>query len=111
MTAGAVDKDQKPKTLRHLRVEGEARELGGRVRAARLRRELKQEDLAALAGVSRSTVEKIEGGKVETSFLSYFLVLDALGFGDEVRLLAASAVAVERQRAPRTVKTNRKSKG
>jgi len=38
-------------------------ELGGRIQHARLSRNLKQDDLAVSAGVSRSTIDRLEAGR------------------------------------------------
>lgn len=58
-------------------------ELGRRIEANRLERNLTQVEFGELAGVSRSTVQKLErGGSVQT--LSLVKVLRALGLLDEV---------------------------
>jgi len=44
------------------------RELGNRIRDARLQADLTQEKLAELAGVDRTTIQNAEGGKVDPKF-------------------------------------------
>ena len=55
-----------------------AGELGRRVREHRIARRMSQKDLAAKAGLARSSVSKIENGG-ETNLTSFFLLLRALG--------------------------------
>ncbi len=57
-------------------------ELGKRIERYRLSRQLRQEDVAEAAGVSRVTIRKLEsgGGNVET----LARVLRALGIGDRL---------------------------
>ena len=55
-----------------------AGELGRRVREHRIARRMSQGELAAKAGLARSSVSKIENG-AEANMSSFFLVLRALG--------------------------------
>jgi transcriptional regulator with XRE-family HTH domain len=55
------------------------RELGGRLTAARLERNLTQEALADQAGVSKRTVERLESGKVGTQLSGFVRVCRSLG--------------------------------
>jgi transcriptional regulator with XRE-family HTH domain len=64
------------------------RRLGGRIRDARVHRRLRQVDLAAKAGLSRSTIEAIERGEPSTSLGAYAHVLWVLGLDREIDLLA-----------------------
>lgn len=65
-----------------------AAELGRRVRAARIRRKWRREDLASRSGLSRTAVEAVENGKLSTGLGTYLQVLWALGLDREVDLLA-----------------------
>ncbi len=65
-----------------------AQHLGARIRAARTRRGLRREDLAAKAGVSRSTLEKVERGDLGAAFGAYVKSLWALGLDGELDLVA-----------------------
>lgn len=65
-----------------------ARRLGERIRAARIRRKLRQEDLEARSGLSRSTIQSIERGEVTTSIGSFLQVLWILGLSNEIDLIA-----------------------
>jgi transcriptional regulator with XRE-family HTH domain len=62
--------------------------LGARLRAARLRRRLRQEDVAAKLGFSRDTINAVERGSMTTSVGAYFSVLWVYGLQREVELLA-----------------------
>lgn len=64
------------------------RALGARLRAARLRRKLRQEDVAAKLGFSRDTLNAIERGNMTTSAGAYLSVLWVYGLQREVDLLA-----------------------
>ena len=64
------------------------RRLGARIRDARVHRRLRQIDLAAKAGLSRSTIESIERGEASTSLGAYAHVLWVLGLDRELDLLA-----------------------
>lgn len=65
-----------------------AARLGQRIRVARIRRKLRQEDLAARTGLSRSTVQAIERGEAGCSMGAVFHVLWVLGLSAEVDLIA-----------------------
>jgi transcriptional regulator with XRE-family HTH domain len=64
------------------------RALGARLRAARLRRRLRQEDVAAKLGFSRDTINAVEHGSMTTSVGAYLSVLWVYGLQREVDLLA-----------------------
>jgi transcriptional regulator with XRE-family HTH domain len=64
------------------------RALGARLRSARLRRRLRQEDVAAKLGFSRDTINAIERGSMTTSIGAYLSVLWVYGLQREVDLLA-----------------------
>ena len=57
----------------------ELRTLGGRIREARLRRELPQSLVAERASVSVQSVGKIESGDPSVSIGAYTMVLQSLG--------------------------------
>ncbi|WP_083525432.1 helix-turn-helix domain-containing protein [Roseateles depolymerans] len=69
-------------------VSRRAAELGQRVRAARIRRKWRREDLASRSGLSRTAVEAVENGKLSTGLGTYLRVLWALGLDREFDLLA-----------------------
>jgi transcriptional regulator with XRE-family HTH domain len=62
--------------------------LGSRIRLARLRRKLRQEDLAAKIGRTRATVVAIEQGAPTTEIGAYVSALWALGLLQELELVA-----------------------
>ena len=87
-------------------VEDTLRRLGRGIRVARLRRNLRIEDLAARMGVSRFTVAAIERGKPGVSAAAWFGALWALGLLDQARELGDpdrddEGKALESARAPR----------
>ncbi|MFO0845273.1 MAG: helix-turn-helix transcriptional regulator [Gemmataceae bacterium] len=53
--------------------------LGNRLKVARAERDLSQEDLAGLVGVTRQTISSIETGQYCPSALLAFLLAKALG--------------------------------
>lgn len=63
-------------------------QLGQRIRAARIRRGLRQEDLAAKAGLSRKAIDAVESGKLTTGIVTYMQALWAMGLDREVDLIA-----------------------
>ncbi|MFC4308493.1 helix-turn-helix domain-containing protein [Steroidobacter flavus] len=62
--------------------------LGSRIRLARLRRKLRQEDLAAKIGRTRATVIAMERGSSTTEIGVYASALWALGLLQELDLVA-----------------------
>ena len=86
------------------------RELGSRLRAARLSQGLQQVEVAARAGVSRNTVNTLEN-KGQANLNNFLRVVMALGLVDELaplfKLKASSIAELERnerairKRAPR----------
>ncbi len=70
------------------RAHRQIRQLGGRLRDARLRREMTQADLAARVGVSVPTLAKLENGEPSTSLATMLRVLSVLGLSDDIDLLA-----------------------
>lgn len=62
-------------------------ELGGRVAALRLGRNLTQADLASQAGVSKRTLERMESGEVAMQFSNLIRVCRALGLVGNLDLL------------------------
>ena len=64
------------------------RELGGRLKAARLRRGLTQADLAVRVDVSTPTVAKLERGDPSTTFATVLRVLSVLGLAGDIDLIA-----------------------
>lgn len=65
-----------------------AANLGLRIRIARHRRKLRQEDLAVRAGLSRTAIEAVEAGKLTTGLGTYIQVLWAMGLTDNLELVA-----------------------
>lgn len=63
-------------------------ELGRHVATARLRRQLRQGDIAAKAGISHVTLRKIEAGAPGTGIGAYAAVLWALGLQDQLAAVA-----------------------
>lgn len=61
--------------------------LGKRIRSARIRRRLRQQDLADKATLSLSTIKSVESGALETSLGAYAKVLWVLGLDREVDLI------------------------
>lgn len=65
-----------------------SKNLGLRIRSARVRRKLRQEDLALNTGLSRSTIQSIERGDLSCSMGALFHVLWTLGVSNELDLIA-----------------------
>jgi DNA-binding XRE family transcriptional regulator len=62
--------------------------LGSRIRVARIRRKLRQEDLAHQIGRARATIVAIEKGSPNTEIGAYVATLWALGLLQELDLVA-----------------------
>ena len=80
--------------------------LGRNLRTSRLRRRLRQEDLARRVGVSRFVVAEIEKGKPNTGIAAYLGVLWALGLLHGMREVAdpdrdEEGKILERARSPK----------
>jgi transcriptional regulator with XRE-family HTH domain len=69
------------------------RELGGRLAAARLARNLTQTELAAEAGVAKRTLERLEAGQVATQLSGFVRVCRALGLLDRLEALLPVATS------------------
>lgn len=69
-------------------VEAQIRALGVRIRAARILRGLRQEDLATKSGLSRTAIEAVERGAPTTGMATYLRTLWAMGLNRELDLLA-----------------------
>lgn len=65
------------------------RDLGARLRTARLRRRLPVTQVAARADVSRPTINKVEQGDPTVTLGTYLRVLAVLGLENDLMLLAA----------------------
>ncbi len=63
-------------------------QLGANITTARVRRGLRQEDLARKAGISKVTMNRIEAGALGTGIGAYTAVLWAMGLHDAVTRLA-----------------------
>lgn len=64
-------------------------ELGERIRLARLRRKLSCVTVAGRAGVSRTTLYKVEVGEAGVTLGTYLRVLAALGLAKDLHAVAA----------------------
>ena len=62
--------------------------LGEQIRYARLRRDLTSVQIAERAGISRSTLVRIEKGDEGVALGQYFRVLIALGLASDITLVA-----------------------
>ncbi len=62
--------------------------LGERIRLARQRRQLRQVDLAAKAGIPTRTLRRVEGGELGTGLGVYAAVLWALGLLEDLAAVA-----------------------
>ena len=71
--------------------ESVLRELGERLAAARVARDLTQAELAAEAGVSKRTLERLESGQVATQLSGFIRVCRALGVLDRFDALIPAA--------------------
>lgn len=72
--------------------ERRAVDLGERLRLARLRRKFTTELVARRAGISRTTLYKIERGDAAVTFNAYLRVLAVLGLASDVDAIASDDV-------------------
>lgn len=68
-----------------------ASRLGARITALRQSKRMRQEDVAAAAGLGRATVREIEHGSATAEIGSYFKVLKVLDALDDINLVAQLA--------------------
>lgn len=87
-----LDADKTPPTILHT-----LRRLGENIAQARLRRNLRQEDLARKAGISRPTLSAVEAGRLGTGIGAYAAALWAMDLLDDLELVGSAAVDVEGQ--------------
>ena len=68
------------------------RELGSRLAAARVQRNLTQAQLAEQAGVSKRTLERLESGAVATQMSTFLRMLRVLGMQNRLEMLLPEQV-------------------
>jgi transcriptional regulator with XRE-family HTH domain len=73
------------------KVTDAARQLGERIRTARVRRGLRQADLARRAGVTVPTLRRVESGSLGTGLGAYLAALWAMGLEGQLGALADPA--------------------
>lgn len=78
-------------------VVGAVAKLGQDIATARIRRQLREEDLAAKAGITRMTLRRVEAGALGTGIGAYVAVLWALGLNADLAAVAAPERDVEGQ--------------
>ncbi len=83
--------------------------LGSNLALARVRRGLRQADLAAKTGLALGTLSRVEKGSPTTAISAYFTVLWTLGLEREFEGLASpdrdeEGTTLERARAPQRVR-------
>lgn len=99
------------------RQQRQAETLGDRIRLARLRRGVSQEELATRISVSRKTLAKLEKGDASIGLAVLLRALDVLGLADQVDQLAAQddigrrLEDLQRTRAPRRSGSRTRSRG
>ena len=71
--------------------------LGRNIATARVRRQLREEDLSAKAGISRITLRRVEAGALGTGIGAYIAALWALGLHHEVGEIASPQRDIEGQ--------------
>jgi len=94
-------------------VEKALRQLGNNIRTARLRRQLRLEDVARRVGISRYVMSDIEKGKPSTAIASYLGALWALRLLEGINNVAdpdqdEEGKILERSRSPKTAAKRKK---
>ncbi|OGT46855.1 MAG: hypothetical protein A3E82_05535 [Gammaproteobacteria bacterium RIFCSPHIGHO2_12_FULL_38_11] len=89
------------------------KQLGRNIRIARLRRNLRIEDLAERVGVSRYVISHLEKGKPTVAIVSYFGALWAMGLIGDLQHVGdpdrdEEGLALENARAPKTAAKRKK---
>jgi len=78
-------------------VQSTVSELGRSIATARIRRRLREEGLAARAGISRTTLRRIEEGELGTGIGAYTAALWALGLEAQLAAVASPETDIEGQ--------------
>lgn len=86
-------------------------ELGGRLTAARLGRDLTQAALAEQAGVSKRTVERLESGAGGTQLSAFVRVCRALGLVERFEKFIPDAAASPIEQLKRQGRKRRRASG
>lgn len=84
--------------------------MGGRIKKARLRRNIRAEQLAQWAGISKGTLSAIEKGVSTVSMGAYAAVLFTLGMGMDFELVALDEEEKQRCREKNMQRRERASK-
>lgn len=100
--------------MRHLSVEQTLCQLGRDLRVARKRRRLAVQDLAERVGVSRKTLERLEGGHPGVRLETLAAVMMALGELDKLRELMSperdeTGLLLEEARLPKRIRRQERS--
>jgi len=98
-----------------IEVAGRIKELGHRVRLARIRRGMSIAEVAAKAGINRNTLNALELGKPGVALGAYLTVLWALGLDKTLDGVAhpdsdTHGKTLEASRRPARVRKSQKSK-
>ena len=80
--------DNKKKVIIYPKMAKTLAMMGEQIRLARLRRKISVDTVTNRAGISRSTVWKIEKGDPSVSIGAYTRVLNAIGMMDDLLLIA-----------------------
>ena len=86
-------------------------ELGTRLAAERLARDLTQAQLAEQAGVSKRTVERLEAGAVATQLSTFLRVLRVLGLQEKLDALIPAPAPSPLQQLKRKGRTRQRASG
>jgi len=87
------------------------REMGSRLAAARLARNLTQAALAEEAGVSKRTIERLESGEVATRLSGLVRVCRALGMAERLDALVPSLTASPIEQLKSTAHRRKRASG
>ncbi len=100
----------RPKRPVSPRIKRRAEALGSRLRTARMRRSITASEVAARAGVSRPTLQRLERGSLQVSLAVLARVLEVLGLDDGLDVLATSDELGERLSDARLTRPRRSTK-
>jgi len=88
------EKAHKPSTEKILK------KMGHQIKKARLRRNIRAEEVAEQSGISKGTLTAIEKGVPTVSIGAYAAVLYVLGIEDDLRLIAMDEEAKRKCQSP-----------